>query len=66
MYRVHDLDFSVAQANAIPLALAGRDLMVVAQTGSGKTLTFLLPILQKLTERGVQGSVSRYLARFAD
>ena len=36
------------QANAIPLALSGRDLMVCAQTGSGKTLTFLLPILQRL------------------
>ncbi|CAE7202396.1 RRP3, partial [Symbiodinium sp. KB8] len=37
------------QANAIPLALSGRDLIVCAQTGSGKTLTFLLPILHQLT-----------------
>jgi len=38
------------QADAIPLALAGRDLMVSAQTGSGKTMIFLLPILQRLSE----------------
>jgi len=38
------------QADAIPLALSGRDVMTVAQTGSGKTLVFLLPILQRLCE----------------
>lgn len=38
------------QADAIPLALSGRDVMVIAQTGSGKTLTFLLPMLQRLSE----------------
>eukprot|EP00931_Biecheleriopsis_adriatica_P099267 TRINITY_DN7367_c0_g1_i1.p1 TRINITY_DN7367_c0_g1~~TRINITY_DN7367_c0_g1_i1.p1 ORF type:complete len:431 (-),score=94.56 TRINITY_DN7367_c0_g1_i1:51-1343(-) len=39
------------QADAIPFALSGRDLMVCAQTGSGKTLVFLLPILQRLLDR---------------
>jgi ATP-dependent RNA helicase SrmB len=34
------------QEQAIPLALAGRDLLVNAATGSGKTAAFLLPILQ--------------------
>ena len=38
------------QAKAIPLGLSGRDVLVCAQTGSGKTLTFLLPILQRLLE----------------
>lgn len=33
------------QAHAIPYALAGRDLMVCAQTGSGKTAAYLIPIL---------------------
>ena len=33
------------------MAVSGRDIMVCAQTGSGKTLIFLLPILQKLLER---------------
>jgi len=43
------------QLEAIPLALAGRDLIGSAQTGTGKTAAFMLPILQRLTEgkRGV-------------
>lgn len=36
------------QQQAIPLALEGRDLLVSAATGSGKTAAFLLPILQGL------------------
>lgn len=36
------------QAKAIPLALQGIDLMAGAQTGTGKTAAFALPILQKL------------------
>jgi ATP-dependent RNA helicase DDX47/RRP3 len=34
------------QAEAIPLALQGRDLIGLAETGSGKTAAFSLPILQ--------------------
>jgi ATP-dependent RNA helicase RhlE len=37
------------QAEAIPLALEGRDVVGSAQTGTGKTAAFLLPILQRLT-----------------
>jgi ATP-dependent RNA helicase RhlE len=36
------------QAQAIPLALKGRDLMGLAQTGTGKTAAFTLPIVQRL------------------
>ena len=36
------------QAEAIPLVLAGRDLMAGAQTGTGKTAAFVLPMLQNL------------------
>lgn len=36
------------QAQAIPVALEGRDLMAGAQTGTGKTAAFALPLLQKL------------------
>ena len=38
------------QVQAIPLALAGHDLMMSAQTGSGKTAAFVLPILHKLAD----------------
>ncbi|MEN6627539.1 MAG: DEAD/DEAH box helicase [Candidatus Sumerlaeia bacterium] len=38
------------QAEAIPVLLAGRDLMATAQTGTGKTAAFALPILHKLYE----------------
>lgn len=37
------------QAQAIPLALQGCDLLLSAQTGSGKTAAFVLPILDKLS-----------------
>jgi ATP-dependent RNA helicase RhlE len=38
------------QAQAIPHLLAGRDLLGIAQTGTGKTAAFALPILQHLAE----------------
>src|SRR5204863_1328456 len=37
------------QERAIPHVLAGRDLLGLAQTGTGKTAAFALPILQRLT-----------------
>jgi ATP-dependent RNA helicase RhlE len=42
------------QAQAIPAVLAGRDLMAAAQTGTGKTAGFALPLLQRLTMEGPQ------------
>ncbi|MFH1649948.1 MAG: DEAD/DEAH box helicase [Candidatus Woesearchaeota archaeon] len=39
------------QVQAIPPLLEGKDLMGIAQTGTGKTAAFLLPILQHLSEK---------------
>ena len=39
---------TTVQKQAIPAALKGRDLLVQAQTGTGKTLAFLLPVLQRI------------------
>jgi ATP-dependent RNA helicase RhlE len=44
------------QAQAIPSVLAGRDVMGLAQTGTGKTAAFALPILQRLI-KGSRGGV---------
>ncbi|MBS1220603.1 MAG: ATP-dependent helicase RhlE, partial [Proteobacteria bacterium] len=36
------------QSQASPMILAGRDLLAAAQTGTGKTAAFTLPLLQRL------------------
>ncbi len=46
---------SPIQIQAIPPVLAGRDLLGCAQTGTGKTAAFALPILQRLVMHQVQG-----------
>jgi len=40
------------QTEAIPAVLAGRDVMAAAQTGTGKTAGFALPLLQRLAMKG--------------
>src|ERR1700691_2612246 len=43
------------QAETIPHALAGLDVLATAQTGTGKTLAFLIPIVEQLLREKTQG-----------
>lgn len=43
------------QEQAIPVALDGRDLLGVAQTGTGKTAAFAIPIIQMLNQQRIKG-----------
>ncbi len=49
------------QARSLPAALAGRDVIVAAQTGTGKTLAFVVPLIERLQSsrdlRGIQALV---------
>jgi ATP-dependent RNA helicase RhlE len=54
-------DPTPVQREAIPLVLAGRDLLAGAQTGTGKTAAFVLPILQQLAERPARDNRIRVL-----
>ena len=60
-----DLDYSQPtpiQEKAIPVILSGKNLIAAAQTGTGKTASFVLPILQKLnTEHKLRGKRIRAL-----
>ncbi len=46
------------QASAIPPALEGKDVLATAQTGTGKTLAFLIPAMERLTQREISRQVS--------
>jgi superfamily II DNA/RNA helicase len=51
------------QAQAIPLVLAGRDVLASAETGSGKTVAFCLPVLQALAQTTAAASGRQRRAR---
>jgi ATP-dependent RNA helicase RhlE len=43
------------QAAAIPQALAGKDVLATAQTGTGKTLAFLIPVIERMLQEKTPG-----------
>ena len=43
------------QKQAIPIVLTGADLIGCAETGTGKTAAFMLPIIQRMSERARPG-----------
>ncbi|MEY3416802.1 MAG: hypothetical protein RL060_913, partial [Bacteroidota bacterium] len=59
---IEDLNYttpSPIQLKAIPLIMAGHDVLGIAQTGTGKTAAYLLPILMKI--KYAQGKTPRGL-----
>ena len=57
--RLSSLNFSIptpVQAAAIPQALAGKDVLATAQTGTGKTLAFLIPVIERLLQPAKSGA----------
>jgi ATP-dependent RNA helicase RhlE len=56
--RISSSGFSVptpVQAAAIPPALEGKDVLATAQTGTGKTLAFLIPVMERLLQLNKPG-----------
>lgn len=61
---INDLGHSAPtpiQQQAVPVVIAGHDLLAAAQTGTGKTGAFAMPILQRLKSRAPQGTGPRAL-----
>jgi ATP-dependent RNA helicase RhlE len=59
---LHNLKFTTPtpiQAKSIPSAIEGKDIMGIAQTGTGKTLAFGIPMIQRLAQNkgGAQGLI---------
>src|SRR5262249_33593962 len=69
---MHYTEPTPVQAEAIPHILAGRDIIATAQTGTGKTAAFLLPVLHELlslpggTTRALVITPTRELAQQID
>ena len=59
MAKINSHKFTIptpVQVEALPPALAGRDVLATAQTGTGKTLSFLIPIIEMLLKTNEKGA----------
>ena len=56
--QLHFTNPTPVQASAIPSALEGRDVLATAQTGTGKTLAFLIPVIERLSAQTSPRQVS--------
>ena len=52
------------QEQAIPEIIKGKDLIACAQTGTGKTAAFMLPILHKLASKKHTGTKTEFLKTY--
>jgi ATP-dependent RNA helicase RhlE len=62
--RIASLSFTIptpVQSGAIPPALEGKDVLATAQTGTGKTLSFLIPILETLAKTEARSATALIL-----
>jgi ATP-dependent RNA helicase RhlE len=62
--RIASLNFTIptpVQSGAIPPALEGKDVLATAQTGTGKTLSFLIPILETLAKTEARSATALIL-----
>src|SRR5262245_9004662 len=59
---MHYVEPTPVQAQAIPAILSGRDLVATAQTGTGKTAAFLLPVLNELLKAPQQATQALVLS----
>src|SRR3989338_6104526 len=58
--KIEKLGFSVPtpiQHKAIPIAIEGKDIIGIAQTGTGKTLAFGIPLIQRLAQKQGRGLI---------
>ena len=55
--RLHFVTPTPIQQKAIPIAIEGKDLIGIAQTGTGKTLAFGIPLVQRLAQIGARSLI---------
>ena len=57
---INQLNFTIPtpiQHQAIPIAIEGKDVMGIAQTGTGKTMAFGIPMIQRLAQHKGRGLI---------